>query len=118
MAERIGIVTGGGDSPGLNTVIRAVDKAATSLDWEIFGFLGGYEGMLNPVHYRPLASREMDSLPFRGGTILGTSNRGRFSTKVGHGEVRRVPEDVLGKLSKTSMSLGYAHWFALVVMAP
>ena len=46
MAERIGIVTGGGDCPGLNAVIRAVAKAAAKRGWETVGFLGGYEGML------------------------------------------------------------------------
>jgi phosphofructokinase-like protein len=95
MTERIGIVTGGGDSPGLNTVIRAVVKAATRRGWESIGFLGGYEGMLNPAQSRSLDYHEMDSLLFRGGTILGTSNRGRFSAKVGHGEARRVPDEIL-----------------------
>lgn len=106
MAERIGIVTGGGDSPGLNTVIRAVVKAATRRGWESIGFQGGYEGMLNPQQYRELDYQEMDSLLFRGGTILGTSNRGRFSAKVGHGEVRRVPEEVLGEAYDNFKELG------------
>jgi len=106
MAERIGIVTGGGDSPGLNTVIRAVVKAASRRGWESIGFHGGYEGLLNPMEYRSLEYRDMDSLLFRGGTILGTSNRGRFSAKVGHGEVRRVPEDVLGEAHENFKELG------------
>ena len=106
MAERIGIVTGGGDSPGLNTVIRAVVKAASRRGWETIGFEDGYEGMLNPVQYRPLEYREMDSLLFRGGTILGTSNRGRFSAKVGHGEVRQVPADVLKEAHTNFRELG------------
>lgn len=106
MAERIGIVTGGGDSPGLNTVIRAVVKAASRPGWESIGFHGGYEGLLNPMEYRSLEYRDMDSLLFRGGTILGTSNRGRFSAKVGHGEVRRVPEDVLGEDHENFKELG------------
>jgi phosphofructokinase-like protein len=95
MAERIGIVTGGGDSPGLNTVIRAVVKASSRRGWESLGFQGGFEGMLNPMKYRSLEYRDMDSLLFRGGTVLGTSNRGKFSAKVGHGEVRRVADEVL-----------------------
>jgi 6-phosphofructokinase 1 len=41
MSERIGIVTGGGDCPGLNAVIRAVAKAAAKRGWEPIGFLGG-----------------------------------------------------------------------------
>jgi 6-phosphofructokinase 1 len=70
------------------------------------GFLGGYEGMLNPVQHRLLDYREMDSLLFRGGTILGTSNRGRFSAKVGHGEVRRVPEEILEEAYTNFKELG------------
>ncbi len=95
MAKRIGIVTGGGDSPGLNTVIRAVVKATSRRGWASIGFQGGYEGMLDPMKYRSLEYRDMDSLLFRGGTIIGTSNRGQFSAKIGYGEVRRVDEDVL-----------------------
>jgi 6-phosphofructokinase len=106
MAERIGIVTGGGDSPGLNTVIRAIVKAASRRGWESIGFQGGYEGMLNPMKYRSLEYRDMDSLLFRGGTILGTSNRGRFSAKVGHGEVRRVADEVLGEAYDNFQQLG------------
>ena len=52
MSERIGIVTGGGDCPGLNAVIRAVAKAAANRGWETIGFLGGYEGILEPQRYR------------------------------------------------------------------
>jgi len=81
MAERIGIVTGGGDCPGLNAVIRAVVKAAAYRGWESVGFLGGFEGMLEPVSYRRWTNTQMGGLLFRGGTILGTSNRGRFVAK-------------------------------------
>jgi hypothetical protein len=57
MTERIAIVTGGGDCPGLNTVIRAVVKAAARRGWEVVGFLDGYEGMLEPIQYRQLDYR-------------------------------------------------------------
>lgn len=106
MIERIAIVTGGGDCPGLNTVIRAVVKAAALRGWDVIGFLDGYEGMLEPIQYRTLDFHEMDSLLFRGGTVLGTSSRGRFSAKVGHGEVRRVPEDVLHEAQRSFQQLG------------
>jgi 6-phosphofructokinase 1 len=92
---RIGIVTGGGDCPGLNTVIRAVVKAAALHGWESVGILGGFEGLLTPVQQTPLNYREMDRLLYRGGTVLGTSNRGRFTAKVGHGEVQRIPDEIL-----------------------
>jgi len=91
MSERIGIVTGGGDCPGLNAVIRAVAKAAAKRGWETIGFLGGYEGILEPQQYVELDYQKLGSLLTRGGTILGTANRGRFSAKVGHGETRRLP---------------------------
>ena len=106
MPERIGIVTGGGDCPGLNAVIRAVVKAAAHRGWESIGFLGGYEGMLEPLSYRPLDYTQMGGLLFRGGTILGTSNKGRFAAKMGHGEVRRVPEEILGEAKRNFDALG------------
>lgn len=106
MTERIGIVTGGGDCPGLNAVIRAVVKAAAHRGWEAFGFLGGYEGMLEPLRYKVLDYTQMGGLLFRGGTILGTSNRGRFAAKTGHGEVRRVPDEILGEAKRNFDALG------------
>ena len=60
MTERIGIVTGGGDCPGLNAVIRAVVKAASRRGWDSIGILGGYEGLLEPVRYRPLEQLTRD----------------------------------------------------------
>src|SRR5512147_1360332 len=95
MTERIGIVTGGGDCPGLNAVIRAVAKAAAKRGWETVGFLGGYEGILEPQRYVLLDYQQLGPLLTRGGTILGTANRGRFSAKVGHGETRRLPQELI-----------------------
>jgi ATP-dependent phosphofructokinase / diphosphate-dependent phosphofructokinase len=95
MSDRIGIVTGGGDCPGLNAVIRAVAKAAAKRGWETVGFLGGYEGILDPQKFMLLDYQHMGSLLTRGGTILGTANRGRFSAKVGHGELRRLPQELI-----------------------
>jgi 6-phosphofructokinase 1 len=93
--KKIGVVTGGGDCPGLNAVIRAVAKAATQQGWETIGVLGGYEGLLEPRQFRPLDYKALDGLLVRGGTILGTANRGRFSAKVGHGETRQLPRELL-----------------------
>ena len=56
MSKRIGVVTGGGDCPGLNAVIRAVAKAAAMRGWETLGILGGYEGLLEPRQSRTLDS--------------------------------------------------------------
>jgi ATP-dependent phosphofructokinase / diphosphate-dependent phosphofructokinase len=95
MPQRIGIVTGGGDCPGLNAVIRAVAKAAAKRGWETIGFLGGYEGILEPQRYLALNYQELGALLTRGGTILGTANRGRFSAKVGHGQSRQLPQELI-----------------------
>jgi 6-phosphofructokinase 1 len=106
MGKRVGIVTGGGDCPGLNAVIRAVAKSAWRRGWETIGILGGYEGLLPPQQTRALAYQELDGLLVRGGTILGTSNRGRFTAKVGHGEVRQLPRELLEETRRGFESLG------------
>jgi len=93
--QKIGIVTGGGDCPGLNTVIRAVAKSAANRGWETIGIIGGYDGLLEPQHFIPLDYKAIGGLLIRGGTILGTANRGRFSAKTGHGESRALPRELL-----------------------
>ena len=93
--KRIGVVTGGGDCPGLNAVIRAVAKAAAQRGWETVGFLGGYEGLLEPRSFVNLNYNAISGLLLRGGTILGTANRGKFSAKTGHGQTRGLPTALL-----------------------
>lgn len=104
--ERIGILTGGGDCPGLNAVIRAVVKSATRLGWETLGFMGGYEGLLSPVKFKALDHREMGALLTAGGTVLGTTNRGRFSAKTGHGETGTIPTEILDEAKRNVEALG------------
>jgi 6-phosphofructokinase 1 len=106
MRERIGILTGGGDCPGLNAVIRAVVKTASKQGWETIGFLGGYEGLLEPNGYKVLDYKEMDALLFVGGTVLGTSNKGRFAAKTGHGESNRIPTEILNEAKANFHKLG------------
>src|SRR3954470_1923813 len=95
MTKKIGVVTGGGDCPGLNAVIRSVAKAAAQRGWEAIGIVGGYDGLLPPGNFRKLDYKAIDGLLVRGGTILGTANRGQFTAKVGHGEERRIPTELL-----------------------
>jgi ATP-dependent phosphofructokinase / diphosphate-dependent phosphofructokinase len=111
MSKRIGIVTGGGDCPGLNAVIRAVAKAAAKRGWECVGIVGGYEGLLEPCRTKPLDYHTLGGLLTRGGTILGTVNRGKFSTKLGHGESRALPKELLDEVRAGMEALGL---FALV----
>ena len=74
---RIGILSGGGDAPGLNAVIRAVVKTAIfKYGWEVLGIIDGFEGLLTPTKTRQLTSWNTRGILFVGGTILGTTNRG------------------------------------------
>ncbi len=73
--KRIGILTGGGDCPGLNAVIRAVVKTAQhDYGMEVIGFKDGYEGLIEN-RYMYVDPKSVSGLLSRGGTILGTSNR-------------------------------------------
>ncbi|MDZ7260964.1 MAG: 6-phosphofructokinase [candidate division KSB1 bacterium] len=72
---RIGILTGGGDCPGLNAVIRAVAKTAINdYDMEVIGFQDGFQGMVENRTVE-LSYRTVSGILAQGGTILGTSNR-------------------------------------------
>ncbi len=72
--KRIGILTGGGDCPGLNAVIRAVTKKAIlEHGWEVIGIEDGYEGLMHDLH-RNLTYEDVSGILTLGGTILGTSN--------------------------------------------
>jgi ATP-dependent phosphofructokinase / diphosphate-dependent phosphofructokinase len=74
---KIGLLTGGGDSPGLNAVIRAVVRTATMhYGFYVMGIEDGYEGLLSPMKVRPLSLEDVKGILQIGGTILGTSNRG------------------------------------------
>jgi ATP-dependent phosphofructokinase / diphosphate-dependent phosphofructokinase len=74
--RRIGVLTGGGDAPGLNAVIRAVVKSAlTCFGWEVVGIQDGFEGLIEPGRTRMIGFDDVRGILPRGGTILGTTNR-------------------------------------------
>jgi len=83
---RMGILTGGGDCPGINAVIRAVaKKAILEHDMEIVGIEDGYEGLVNDKH-RKLENKDVSGILTLGGTILGTTkkmNPYRYAIKKG-----------------------------------
>ena len=106
MSTKIGIVTGGGDCPGLNAVIRAVAKAAAQRGWEAIGILGGLGGLLEPRQFLALDYKTIGGLLVRGGTILGTANRGKFSAKTGHGESRQLPKELMEETLAGMRALG------------
>jgi ATP-dependent phosphofructokinase / diphosphate-dependent phosphofructokinase len=105
--RKIGILTGGGDCPGLNAVIRAVVKAAIiEHDWEVVGILDGYDGLIWPERVRPLTSHEIAGILPRGGTILGTSNRGNpFKYPIEENGVV-VEKDVSPRMLENIVKLG------------
>jgi len=78
VAKTIGILTGGGDCPGLNAVIRAVVREADVAGWECVGILEGWRGLVDGS-FRDLALRDVSGILPRGGTILGTSRTNPFN---------------------------------------
>lgn len=75
--KRIGILTGGGDAPGLNAVIRAAVKTAVMVyGCEVVGVRNGFDGFIDEKGILPLGVENVRGLLPRGGTILGTANRG------------------------------------------
>jgi ATP-dependent phosphofructokinase / diphosphate-dependent phosphofructokinase len=104
-AHRIGILTGGGDCPGLNAVLRGVTKAAEKLGWQVIGFLDGFEGLLPPARYVVLDHTKTTGIMQQGGTILGTSSRGHFVAKVGAGQKAQIPAEIIEKARQTMADL-------------
>lgn len=96
--SRIGVLTGGGDAPGLNAVIRSVVLAATRLGWECHGIRDGFNGLLAPEScagepVRRLGSEDVHAIGHLGGTILGSTNRGsplRYPTPQPDGSLRET----------------------------
>ena len=110
--RRIGVLTGGGDAPGLNAVIRAVVKTAiNAYGWEVLGIEDGFEGLIQPAKVHPLSLGEVRGILPRGGTILGTTNRAnpfKYEVQViGADGGREIKEyDVSGDVLRRAQVLG------------
>jgi len=74
--RRIGVLTGGGDAPGLNAVIRAVVKSACNSGIEVSGLEDSFDGLIYPDKSRVLTPQDVTGILRLGGTVLGTVNRG------------------------------------------
>src|SRR2546423_767144 len=120
---RIGVLTGGGDCPGLNAVIRAVARRAWSRGHEVVGVREGWRGMVDQL-FQPLGRSEVSGILPRGGTILGTTRTNPFKIDNGVEQVRASfeyldalvaigGEDTLGVASKL-----YTEFQAPVVGVP
>ena len=107
MSKTIAILTGGGDCPGLNAVIRGVVRSATlKRGWRVIGIEDGFDGLVGEPRWRELTLESVRGILPRGGTILGTSNRGNpLAYPVEEqGETRLV--DVSAQVVSNFLSLG------------
>ena len=112
--KRIAVLTGGGDAPGLNAVIRAVTKTAINVyGCDVFGVVDGYDGFIAPNGVLPLDLAAVRGILPRGGTILGTANRGNpFARKVMR-DGQQVVIDVSDEVIKAIQDL---HLDAVIVI--
>jgi len=112
--KRIAVLTGGGDAPGLNAVIRAVTKTAINVfGCDVFGILDGYDGFIANGGVIPLNLAAVRGILPRGGTILGTANRGNpFARKV----IQDGQEVVIDLSDDTVRAIQDLHLDAVIVI--
>ena len=77
MIKRIGVLTSGGDSPGMNAAVRAITKIGINAGLEVFGIYNGYKGMVEG-YIEPLTSESVSEILTRGGTVLGSARLPEF----------------------------------------
>lgn len=80
--QRIGVITSGGDAPGMNPAIRATVRMAASLGLEVFGIERGYQGLMESA-FKRLNVRDIGGLLSRGGTVLQSARAEEFKTPAG-----------------------------------
>ncbi|WKZ36732.1 MAG: 6-phosphofructokinase [Anaerolineales bacterium] len=114
MAEKIkiGVLTSGGDAPGMNAAIRAVVRTALGNNMDVLGVMHGFEGLVNG-EFKPLGARDVGSILQRGGTVLQTSRSKRFMEPAGQRDaIRRMNEAAMEALivigGEGSMNGAYA----------
>jgi len=88
--KKIGILTGGGDCPGLNAVIRAVVRKAMQYDWEIIGIKNGWKGLING-EMELLTDYSVSGILPKGGTIIGSSRTNPFKNEE---DVKKILENI------------------------
>src|SRR6266566_10018314 len=90
---RIGVLTGGGDCPGLNAVIRAVARRSWARGHDVVGVREGWRGMLEQ-QFQPLGPAQISGILPRGGTIIGTSRTNPYTVDGGVDRVRAAFEEI------------------------
>ena len=112
--KRLGILTGGGDAPGLNAVIRAAVKTAIyEYGCEVIGIRDGYDGFIDDGGIIPLGIEDVRGILVRGGTILGAANRGNPYARKVIRDGKEVTIDISDEIIK---SIGRLNLEALLVL--
>jgi len=102
--KRFGVLTGGGDAPGLNAVIRAVVKSSANSQCEVIGLEDSFDGLIEPDRWRILTPSDCVGILRIGGTILGTTNRGNpFAYDSGEGSEQDYSARVVEMFHKMEM---------------
>lgn len=110
MKKKILVTTGGGDCPGLNAVIRAIVKSASQISGcEVWGSREAFNGILNkPVDLVKLTNRVVGGIHVKGGTIIGTTNKGNpFDFPIQKKDGSWTTKDRSGELVKTIQKHGF-----------
>jgi ATP-dependent phosphofructokinase / diphosphate-dependent phosphofructokinase len=102
MAKSIGILTGGGDCPGLNAVIRAVVRRADAGGWQVVAVREGWRGLVEPI-FEDLGPQQVSGILPRGGTIIGTSRTNPFKLENG---VERVLQNFADRELDALVAIG------------
>jgi 6-phosphofructokinase 1 len=102
MAKSVGILTGGGDCPGLNAVIRAVVRRADAAGWQAVGVREGWRGLVEPI-FEDLGPAQVSGILPRGGTIVGTSRTNPFKLE---GAVERVLQNFRDRQLDALVAIG------------
>ncbi|MFI5058615.1 MAG: 6-phosphofructokinase [Candidatus Acidiferrales bacterium] len=105
--KTIGVVNGGGDAPGLNAVIRAVVRSATGAHgMRVIGIYNGFDGLIWPEGAKELTDESVSGILPRGGTILGTTNRGNPFGYRGKEDGKEVVHDYSSLCLENARRLG------------
>ncbi|MBI2854832.1 MAG: 6-phosphofructokinase [Chloroflexi bacterium] len=98
--KRIGVLTSGGDAPGMNAAIRAVVRMGLHKGWDVVGICEGYVGLITD-DTTPLSARRVGGIMQRGGTVLGSSRSPEFKTPEG----RRMAREMLNRHSIEALAI-------------
>ena len=112
---RLALLTGGGDCPGLNAVIRAAARSAFALGWEVYGVEDGFAGLLTK-RAQKLQPKDVRGILHLGGTILGTSNRVspfRVERRGGEGKAKSQDADRSAEVVRNFKDMGFNALIAI-----